>query len=139
VAAREPPCRGVGPLKAVIDTSILVAYEADGSGAEIEDGSVLSAMTIAELAHGVRAAQDHRSRERRARTLCTAERRFAVVPFTRRAAHRYGELVALARTSGRRPAVSDAVIAATAIDLGLPVVTRDADFLVFDGLEVVLV
>ncbi len=123
----------------MLDTSILVAREVREVAIDLESGSLISIMTIAELEQGVWAADDRQTRVRRRRTLRSAERSYPVVPFSRRVAGRYGEIVANARRDGRRPSVSDAVIAATALEFGLPVVTQDADFLAFAGLDVVLV
>jgi predicted nucleic acid-binding protein len=43
------------------------------------------------------------------------------------------------RATGVKPEFADALIAATAMAYGLPVLTRDGDFESFPGLEVVLV
>ena len=47
-------------------------------------------------------------------------------------------MIAAARRSGRRPRTNDLLIAATAAAHGVPVYTRDRDFVGLDGVEVVL-
>jgi predicted nucleic acid-binding protein len=51
----------------------------------------------------------------------------------------FARIVAAARKGGRRPRALDALIAATASSLGVPVYTQDADFEDMPGVEVVRV
>lgn len=83
---------------------------------------------------------DPRQRAGRPATLAYAERRFAVLSVDARVAPHYGRLLAGTRRAGRsRLRTADALIAATAAAHGLPLLTRDRDFELLDGVEVVLV
>jgi prevent-host-death family protein len=69
----------------------------------------------------------HRRRARRADTLALA-RAADPIPVTEPVMGAFARLVYDCRRAGLRPRVLDALIAATAVDQGLPVVTQDHDF-----------
>lgn len=127
--------------RALLDTSFVIAL-ARGEDITIDDApaeAAISAVTLCGLHHGVLIASDEQ-RPGRLATLAYAERRFAVLPVDARVAPHYGRLLAQIRRSRRRKlATADALIAATAAAHGLPLVTRDRDFELLEGVDVVLV
>lgn len=127
--------------RALLDTSLVIAL-ARGERIALPDPpaeAAISAVTLCGLHHGVLIADD-RQRPGRLATLAFTERRFAVLPVDARVGPHYGRLLADARRAGRRKlATADALIAATAAAHGLPLLTRDRDFELVDGVNVVLV
>jgi predicted nucleic acid-binding protein len=127
--------------RALLDTSLVIAL-ARGEDIAIKDPpaeAAISAVTLCGLHHGVLVATDDQ-RPGRLATLAYAERRFAVLPLDARVAPHYGRLLAQARQTGRRRlATADALIAATAAAHRLPLITRDRDFELLEGVEIVLV
>ncbi len=97
----------------------------------------VSAMTLAELHVGVLVTDDPGVRAARLKTLTAVEHEVEVLPIDDRVARSFGEVVAAARRNGRKPAVADALIAATALAHGLTLYTCDADFDGFEGLKAV--
>ncbi len=98
----------------------------------------VSIVTIGELRAGVLAATDLGTRDRRLRTL-TGALQLDPVPIDESVADSWARLRVLLRDSGQRMPVNDSWIAATAMALGVPVVTQDHDFPDVEGLEVVAV
>jgi hypothetical protein len=96
---------------------------------EVPERVTVSVMTIGELERGVVSSSDPATRERRADTLSLA-RTIDPVPITESVMTAWARLVADCRGAGieRTVKLADALIAATAIDLGLPVVTQDQDY-----------
>jgi len=90
---------------------------------------MVSVVTIGELELGVLAAVDATSRARRGSTLALA-RTADPVPISESVMGAWARLVADCRSGGiqRTVKLTDALIAATAVDLGLPVVTQDNDY-----------
>lgn len=84
---------------------------------------------MGELELGVLVAQDQETRSRRADTLNLA-RRLAPVPINEWVMGEWARLVDACRSSGvaSRAKGRDSLIAATAITLGVPDITRDDDF-----------
>jgi predicted nucleic acid-binding protein len=125
--------------RAVLDTSFVIALARGDEVALDEPPTVaaISAVTLCGLHHGVLVAND-RTRAGRVATLAFVERSFTVLAVDAAVAPHYGRLVAQARTEGRKPRTADALIAATAVRHGVPVITRDRDFAAFPGVEVVL-
>jgi predicted nucleic acid-binding protein len=89
----------------------------------------VSVVTIGELELGVLSAVDTTSRARRGDTLVLAKTA-EPVPISEPIMGAWARLVVDCRATGihRTIKLTDALIAATAIDLGLPVVTRDDDY-----------
>jgi predicted nucleic acid-binding protein len=113
----------------LLDTSVFIASEAGRPLGELPDRVTVSVVTIGELELGVLSAADDTSRARRAGTL-TLARRVDPVPISEAVMAAWARLVSDCRNAGIQRAVkiTDALIAATAIDLGLPVVTQDDDY-----------
>ena len=87
---------------------------------------------------GVLAARDLATRDRRLATL-TAAIALDPVPVDEEVAGAWARLRVTLRDLGLRMAVNDSWIAATALALGVPVVTQDADYVTVPGLDVVRV
>ena len=128
----------------LIDSSIFVAAERGVLNFErlladfADEPAALSAVTASELLHGVhRADAEHRgAREAYVAGILS---QFPVKPFDLPTARTYARLLAERASQGRPIAPHDLIIAATAMTLGLRVVTRDArSFPTITGLSVVI-
>lgn len=126
--------------EALLDTSVVIALVHERLGLDDPpDVAAISVVTLCELHHGVLAASDAK-RPARLRTLDWIRHNCDTVPAGDEIAPRYGQLMAEAQwTTGARPDVGDTMIAATALARDLPVLTRDRDFEVFQGVNVVFV
>jgi len=120
------------------DTSIFIAREngrplrADA----LPDRIAVSVITVGELRAGVLAAGDLATRDRRLTTLA-AVLALSPVPVDDDVAAAWARLRLALRERGRRMAVNDSWIAATAIALDVPLVTQDDDLLDVPGLRVI--
>ena len=123
-------------MEALLDTSILVGPEPKSH--TLPDDAAISIVTIAELRLGVLVASVE-DRGRRLALLTEVERRFAAMPVDDRVAQAYAEIVSAALARGVRPRPFDALIAATARILDVPVYARDRDFLKLPGVKVAIV
>ncbi len=120
------------------DTSMFIAHES-GRGLRAEalpDRLAVSVITIGELRAGVLAASDIATRDRRLGTLAAALS-LDPIPVDDAVAAAWARLRVELHARGLRMAVNDSWIAATAIALGIAVVTRDDDYLELPGLAVV--
>lgn len=113
----------------LLGTSVFIAREVDRPLGELPERVTVSVVTIGELELGVLSAADDSSRARRAGTL-TLARRVDPVPISESVMTAWARLVMDCRSAGvqRTVKLTDALIAATAIDLGLAVVTQDDDY-----------
>ncbi|MGH9189629.1 MAG: PIN domain-containing protein [Acidimicrobiales bacterium] len=113
----------------LLDTSVFIAREVARPLGKLPARVTVSVITIGELQLGVLSARDAASRARRGDTLALA-RRAEPVPVSESVMDAWARLVVDCRAAGiqRTVKLTDALIAATAIDLGLPVVTQDEDF-----------
>lgn len=113
----------------LLDTSIFIARESNRPIGELPQRVALSVITIGELQLGVLAAGSAAIRARRADTLALA-RAADPLPVSEAVMVTWARLVADCRAAEVHRAVklTDSLIAATAIEHGLPVVTQDADF-----------
>jgi predicted nucleic acid-binding protein len=122
------------PARGLLDTSIFVALE-EGRPLRQEAlpwQNAISIVTRAELRVGVLAADDIASRDRRIATF-EASRRFAVLPIDEEVGRAWSQMRAYLAASGRRVAVNDMWIAATAAAHEMPVLTQDGDFDALNG------
>ncbi len=105
---------------------MFIAQEAERPLGELPARVAVSVMTIGELELGVLSASSAAARARRGDTLSLA-RTAEPVPISESVMGAWARLVMDCRTAGIQRTVKliDALIAATAIDLGLPVVTQD--------------
>lgn len=114
--------------RGLADTSIFIARELARPLGELPSELAVSVVTIGELELGVLAATDSETRARRADTLALV-RAADPIPVGEPVMSAFARLVHDCRQAGVRPRILDALIAATAVQHGLPVVTQDDDFL----------
>ncbi len=124
--------------RGLADTSVFIAEE---SGRRLDldrlpDEIAVSIITIGELRSGVLAAADVSTRDRRLSTLMRALE-LQPVPIDEPVADAWAYLRVLLRDRGLRMPLNDSWIAATALALGVPIVTQDADYVAVPGLDVI--
>jgi predicted nucleic acid-binding protein len=126
--------------RGIADTSLFIALETGRPIAthEVPESLAVSVVTLAELRAGVLAARDLETRDRRLTTYAYV-RDLDLVPVDADVAEAWAVLRVRLRDRGVAMGVNDAWIAATAIALGVPLVTQDADFDGVPGLDVVRV
>jgi predicted nucleic acid-binding protein len=117
------------PESGLLDTSVFIARESGRPLGELPVHVAVSVVTIGELQLGVLAAEDDGARARRAETLALA-RAADPIPIGEAVMTSWARLVSDCRNADvhRTIRLTDALIAATAIEHGLPVVTQDADY-----------
>jgi len=117
------------PENGLLDTSVFIAREGGRPLDELPAHVAVSVVTIGELQLGVLAAGDDAARTRRAETLALA-RAADPIPIGEAVIIAWARLVSDCRNADahRTIRLTDALIAATAIEHGLPVVTQDADY-----------
>jgi len=116
---------GVG----LLDTSVFIARESGRPLGELPARVAVSVVTIGELQLGVLGARDDATRARRADTLALA-RNADPIPISEAVMTAWARLVSDCRSAGvhRTVKLTDSLIAATAVEHGLPVVTQDDDY-----------
>ena len=126
--------------RGIADTSVFIARESGRPLAEagLPDELAISVITVGELAAGVLAAVDVETRDRRLATLSEALA-LDPLPVDQPVAEAWARLRVLLRDMQRRMPVNDSWIAATAMSLGVPVVTQDEDYVEVAGLEIIRV
>jgi hypothetical protein len=120
----------VSPAPAgLLDTSVFIARETARALGELPDRVAVSVVTIGELQLGILNASDDTTRARRADTLALA-RAADPIPIGEAIMVTWARLVSASKATGvhRTIKLTDALIAATAIEHGLPVVTQDNDY-----------
>ena len=123
---------------ALADTSVFIARDA---GRPVDLGRLperlgISVVTIGELHAGVLGAADVQTRARRLATLLAALRLESAV-IDASVAQAWASLRQALHEAGLRMPANDSWIAATAITLGVPVVTQDDDYDGVPGLDVI--
>lgn len=113
----------------LLDTSVFVAKENDRPLGELPDRVAVSVVSIGELQLGVLNAKDDAIRTRRADTLALA-RAADPIPISEAVMVSWARLVADCKAAGIHRAVrlTDSLIAATAVEHGLPVISQDGDY-----------
>lgn len=111
------------------DTSVFIARQC---GRPLDTDALpeelaVSVIVIGELRAGVLAAADVTTRDRRLATL-TAALGLAPVPVDDEVAAQWARLRVVLRDTGQRMPVNGSWIAATAMAIGVPVVTQDDDY-----------
>lgn len=126
--------------RGIADTSIFVARESGRPLTEsgLPDELAISVITVGELRAGVLAAVDVETRDRRLATLSEALA-LDPLPVDQTVAEAWALLRVLLRDMQKRMPVNDSWIAATAMSLGVPVVTQDEDYVEVPGLEIIRV
>lgn len=127
----------------LLDTSVIIDWDAPDVTPALPDEAAICAITLAELTAGPHLAASVDERARRQVRVQQVEATFHPVPFDAAAARSYGQIIAAVAGTGRshRPRIADLFIAATAHAHGLPLYTRNPDDLRgLDGLiEIVAV
>lgn len=113
----------------LLDTSVFIARETGRALGELPGHVAVSVVTVGELQLGVLSATDQATRARRADTLALA-RSADPIPISEAVMGSWARLVQDCRAAGiqRTVKLTDALIAATAIEHGLSVVTQDSDY-----------
>lgn len=113
----------------LLDTSVFIAQESGRPLGPLPQRVAVSVITMGELELGVLAATEDDVRARRADTLALA-READPIPITEPVMGAWARVVIDCRRAGvhRTVRLTDALIAATAVVHGLPVVTQDEDF-----------
>jgi len=113
--------------RALLDTSVVIDYPARAISA-LTGSAAVSTITLAELAFGLHTPDPLVNAAREERYLWIRST-FAAVPFDADAARAYGALCATVRATGRdpKPRRFDLLIAAAALALQTPLITRNAD------------
>ena len=127
--------RAEGPW--LLDTSVIVDLADPAVLAALPDTTVISVVTLAELAAGPLVTDDDAERARRQRHLQEVEALYDPLPVDAPAARAFGEIVSAVRRAGRQPRRRqfDLLIAAVARSNRLPVGTRNpADLAGLDDL-----
>jgi tRNA(fMet)-specific endonuclease VapC len=117
--------------RGLLDTSTVILLGRMTDPSLLPDEPVISAITLAELSVGPLITDDPDERGGRQAHLQLAESDFDPLPFDAAAARAFGRLAAELRRTGRKPAsrAYDALIAATAISVRLPLFTcNPSDF-----------
>jgi predicted nucleic acid-binding protein len=107
----------------LLDTSVLIA-RGDALG-ELPVSAAISVVTLGELHAGVHLARTDEARRLRQGRLDAVRRAFAPIPVDEPIAERYGEVLAVARRSGRTAKATDVLIVATAASTSRALVTLD--------------
>ena len=112
----------------LLDTNLIIAPPSAGF-AGLGDEMAISTITVAELEYGVTTAADPLDAHQRSRRLHAAVTTMRVLPFGRETARTYGVLAAMVLAAGRnpRPRRLDLQIAATAVEYGWDLATRNPD------------
>jgi predicted nucleic acid-binding protein len=113
----------------LLDTSVFIARESGRELGELPERVAVSVVTIGELQLGVLHAPDDEAKARRADTLALA-RSADPIPISEAVMVTWARIVTDCKAAGIHRAIklTDSLIAATAVEHGLPVVTQDGDF-----------
>lgn len=125
-------------IQGLADTSVFVARET-GQPTRVDllpARLAVSIISIGELRAGVLAAADLATRDVRIATLIDALR-LEAIPIDGPVAEAWARLRVALHNVGRRMPTNDSWIAATAMSLGVPVVSQDDDFNDLPGLSVI--
>jgi predicted nucleic acid-binding protein len=115
---------GTFTLKAILDTSVLIATDVE----PLEGELAISAASLAELHFGVLVTADGAVRAERLRRLSVLQHTFDALPIDDDVAASYGQLAAAVVAVGRQPRlrVMDILIAATAHAQAARLYTRNS-------------
>ena len=125
-------------MKALLDTSFFIAKESGRPLGETPGvtETEISVITLAELTVGVLMASDANRADRLA-TLSAVESTWDPLPVDPEVARAFARIVAELRTRRRRVPVLDALVAATAVVEGIPIVTQDHDYEAIPGIKII--
>ena len=122
----------------IADTSLFIAVEAGRPVRtdRLPDRLAISVITVGELRSGVLDAADVGVRDRRLAAL-TRALLLDSIPIDQAVAETWARLIVSLRRVGLRMPINDSWIAATAMTLGIPLVTADDDSVHVPGLEII--
>lgn len=123
--------------RAVADTSVFIAQEAGRELGEVPEQIAVSVVTAGELELGVLRAANPQARATRLSTLSRVQATYPLLPVDPEVASCFARIASSELSKGRRLRRHDAWIAATAMRHGAIVLTQDADFSSFEGVEVI--
>lgn len=112
-------------MRALLDTSIVIAADVGGLEGEL----AISSVTLAELHFGILVAKTAEARAERLRRLSVLQRQFDALPLDEAVAASYGQIAAAVVQAGRQPRARtmDLLIAATAHAHSARLYTRNPD------------
>lgn len=112
-------------MRALLDTSIVIAADVGGLEGEL----AISSVTLAELHFGILVAKTAETRAERLRRLSVLQRQFDALPLDEAVATSYGQIAAAVVQAGRQPRARtmDLLIAATAHAHSARLYTRNPD------------
>lgn len=125
--------------RAIADTSVFVAGEAQRSLGDLPDEIAVSVVTAAELELGVLRADDASVRGTRLATLSRVRAEYPLLPIDDATASCFARIADQQLRAGRKLRRHDTWIAATAMRHAAVIVTQDEDFTAFTSVEVLLV
>jgi predicted nucleic acid-binding protein len=125
--------------RAVADTSVFIARETGRALRDLPDEIAVSVVTAAELELGVLRARDQRTRGARLATLSRVRAEYPLLVIDDATASCFARLADEQLSAGRRLRRHDTWIAAAALRHGAAVVTQDADFTSFTGVQILRV
>ena len=125
--------------RAIADTSVFIARESGRPLGELPEEIAVSVVTAAELELGVLRTEDPATRAVRLRTLARVRSEYELLHVDQTTASWFARIADEQLRSGRKLRRYDAWIAATALQHGAAVVTRDADFSALDSIPVIRV
>jgi predicted nucleic acid-binding protein len=117
------------PSAGLLDTSVFIAKEDGRPLGELPERVAVSVVTIGELQLGVLNAEDDSTRARRAETLALSRAADPIL-ISEAVMVSWARIVADCKAAGihRTIKLTDTLIAATAVERGLPVVSQDTDY-----------
>lgn len=131
MSSESSPLRHRAPREPVglADTSVFIARESGRPIGPLPERVGVSVVTVGELQLGVLSAPDRETRALRAGTLALV-RRSDPIPISEAVMAQWAQVAHACAVAGctRKVKVMDALIAATAVEHGLAVVTQDDDF-----------
>jgi tRNA(fMet)-specific endonuclease VapC len=115
----------------MVDTGVLIRFERQGvlfasSDLASDEKSFISSITISELLVGVELSDTEARRQRKLKFLAHARNIVSVLDFTSSTAKAHASIVAQLRRTGNMIGAHDLIIAATALEHGLSVITTNA-------------
>lgn len=125
--------------RAIADTSVFIAREADRPLGELPDEVAVSVITAAELELGVLRAATPDARATRLATLARVKATYPMLPVDDATASCYARIADEQLRLGRKPRRHDIWIAATALQHDAAVITQDADFSAMAAVTVIRV
>lgn len=125
--------------RAIADTSVFIAREADRPLGELPDEIAVSVVTVAELELGVLRAADGETRATRLATLSSVRAEYPPLEVDSATASCFARLAVEQLEAGRTLRRHDTWIAAAAMRHDCAVVTQDLDFTRFASVPIIAV